>query len=737
MPVTRHLPMLFRQSLLTCSLALYALSIPSAAQASPASDALENIQKNTWIERTITLRDAGLTDPITLSNNDMRQEFFFPVPRDITLSDAHVQFQGAYLKSTANFASLALLIDEQPAWGARVKDHDGQLDTRLPVSNGLHENGFVRLGIDWSFNTHLRACEIDRSRTNALTIDPDTQLRYRYDLHTLPSLESAWGTLPHDVILTIPDEQLDRTAYDSAWRLGTALERSGRRVTVQALPKVGSQVHINKLAVPEGLLGIPAFDALSQPGTLTIQNDAQLAALLILQARAVVGDVALSNPAFASRIQAMIVALEAQLQTDPEALAQYKNWVKQRIQLPFSQSNQDNIAVTLLGTIPLIVVKDNAGLQAASLFDSVWKGLLKTKQLNAILAHPPVNDTHHSIPLDSLGGNTSSFNVVAQGDWFANFPLGAVVANGRVPNQLLIDVSAAPGASATQPVASVFWNGILLSAQRLQAHGHPERLLAQVPGYALGVSNSVRVSFQRQPSSADCDEIPQGFPVDVLPTSHVRLGPSGAADSFIGVLPKLTDTPDLILPEAYLQHAADSLSQVVRLSNASALSPWGARLVLAKDGETITPERAFLSMEVPIAGTTPRILVAQNHLQINGQRTDWLDVIGLNDLSAAEVTKAGEYSGILWHALGTQSSAAKRPFVLNRGDLVVIGNTGPAVWIDSSNPSASLPPGAEGSPFFEWRNYLSWGIPVGAFILFLILLTMLMARRARSKRRPE
>ncbi len=724
--------------LLAGVMAVFAGLTPGGAQASPAGDALGSIGQNTWVYRSLTLRDAGLADPVTLSSNNARQEFFFPVPRGVALSDAQIQFHGSYLKGTARFGGLAMLVNDRPVRGHRILDGAGQLDDVLPVAGGRHETGFVRLAVDWSFNTDLRVCEIDQSRTNALTVDPDTTLRYRYDLGNPPSLESAWGSLPHEVVLTVPGRSLDAEAFDSAWRLGVALERSGRRVTVQEFPMVGSTIALGpELVVPVGLSGIPAFDALRGVKSLTVRDEAQLAALLVLDARTVVGDVVLTDAAFAERVHTMAAALKAQLQADPDALAQYQNWLKNRVQLPFVQRQDANIAVALLGAHPFVAVKSNAGVQAASLFDAAWKGMLKTASLNTIQALPPIEQDRTAIALDYLGGDAVSLDVLSKGDWFANFPLGAVVVDGRVPEQLLIDVSAAPGASSTRPVASVFWNGILLAAERLRADGHPERLVARVPGYALGVTNSVRVSFQRQPLSVDCNEVPQGYPVSVLPSSYVNLGVGTDAASFLGVLPKMAGAADLIIPASYLQHAADSLEQVVRLGSASALSPWGTRLVLAEEGKSVTPERPFLSMEVPITGTKPRIVVDQDHLQINGKQTSWLDVVGLENLSAAEVAKGGDHIGILWHALGAQTHAFKRPFVLNRGDLVVIGDTGPVVWIDSENPSASLPPGAEGSPFFEWRNYLSWGIPVGAFVLFLILLTMLMARRASRKRRSE
>ncbi|KAG0732143.1 hypothetical protein G6F23_014611 [Rhizopus arrhizus] len=106
-----------------------------------------------------------------------------------------------------------------------------------------------------------------------------------------------------------------------------------------------------------------------------------------------------------------------------------------------------------------------------------------------------------------------------------------------MPDELVMDLAAAPGASSTRPVASVFWNGILLAAKQLDADGKPERLTARVPGYALGVTNAVRVTFQRQPVSVDCNEIPQGYPVNVLPTSYVKPGKAQPDGTFVGLLP--------------------------------------------------------------------------------------------------------------------------------------------------------------------------------------------------------
>lgn len=99
----------------------------------------------------------------------------------------------------------------------------------------------------------------------------------------------------------------------------------------------------------------------------------------------------------------------------------------------------------------------------------------------------------------------NSFNVVASGGGPPRFRWpGVSSASGRMPGKLVMDVSAAPGASSTRPVASVFWNGILLAAKQLEADGRYERLTARVPGYVSRVTNAVRCVANASVISVDC-----------------------------------------------------------------------------------------------------------------------------------------------------------------------------------------------------------------------------------------
>jgi len=251
----------------------------------------------------------------------------------------------------------------------------------------------------------------------------------------------------------------------------------------------------------------------------------------------------------------------------------------------------------------------------------------------------------------------------------------------------------------------------------------------------LGVTNSSQVFFQRQPISANCDEIPQGYPVEVLHSSHIALGDPYSDGTFIGMLPLLSNTPQLLIPEKYLVAAPMYLKQIVRIGSASGLSPIGTTLVVAAGQSSVKSKGPFLSMEVPVSGAKSKVsIVDGKELHVNGRTAPLLNLRGIDQLSTIEVIDNGKDSGLYWYSLLNKNTQSSVPFVLNRGNIAIIGEAGPLVWIDSANPDASLPPGAGESAFFEWRRYISWGVPALSLGLLVLLLIAILARRAVKRK---
>lgn len=716
-------------------LALIGLSAPLLAWASPAGDALQRLQGDTWVNRSFALSDLGFGEDVLLSGYDSRQEFYLPVPRSLHLADANVDFRGHYYKAEEGRTSMLLFVNGKPVHSRRIDTSEGDASQLLKVDVSKPGNGFLRFRIDWLNNVGQRICDVERSTGNVLAVSNDTRFNYRFSSAALTSLADAWLTLPARPTLLVASRNLGKTAYDTAWRLGVALEQANRRVQVRSFPAPGDTVDTTGWQLPPGLANVPAFAALGQNDAKhALKDEAEVGALVVLGSAVATGDIVVADPALQKQVAAALDALGAQLSADPDASRAFATWRSLQTAVGAAALPSHGVRLATLGAHPVIAVAEDAGAKAAGAFADIWRNALTTRDVIVAEANAPEVLDQGALRLTNLGGSDANFDVLARGDWTATLPLSAVAVNGHMPSDLVIDVAAAPGASSTRPVASVFWNNVLLSAKRLQADGHPERLDARVPGYALGLSNVVRVSFQRQPYSNDCNETPQAFPVNVLPTSYVRGGDSEPDGTFVGLLPLMSGTPQLIIPQAYLADAPTSLMRVVRMAVAAGVTPVRAELVVAAQGAATTPTRPFLAMEAPVDGAKARVEIKDAHLRVNGKKTPWLDVNGLAHLSAVEVTRAHDQDGLYWQTLGGQASVQEKPFVLNRGDIALIGAQGPVSWVDSSNPSASQPPRAGESAFYEWRRYLSWGVPLVSVALLLFLLLVVWAYRLKRRR---
>ncbi|VVE40844.1 hypothetical protein PFI31113_04117 [Pandoraea fibrosis] len=721
------------------ALALVSALCPAVSHASALGDGVRALGAGANLTRNIALSDLGITAPVVLAG-DANQEFYLPVPKGLALADASVAFDGRYLKGAAGPASVVLSIDGQPMTSQSVPDGDGPLQRNLAVSSRARDTGFVRLGVNWHSRTGTYRCEPDRSMANSVTISPQTRLTYRIDPKSVASLDDAWSTLPGTPALLVAGKKLDKDAFDSAWRVGVALERSGRRVIVRALPAVGDGVDTRGVDVPAALAGVPAFAAIKDnSASHKLASDAELGALLAVGAPSVSGEVVVADAALRARMTAALDALQAQFSSDSDAAAAFKAWRAARAPLSIDALAAKQIRLTPMGGQSVIAIAGDAGAQAAGLFDDSLRRLLVSNNVTAPIAHTPDIEDKQVVRLSSLGGSADSFDVLARGDWTVSFPLTAVASGGRMPGEISLYLSAAPGPAASKPVATVFWNGILLAAKQLDANGRPEQLKARVPGYALGVNNILRVSVQRQPYSADCNEIPQAYPVNVLPAaSYVRPGKAEPDGTFVGLLPLMAGDPQLIVPDRYLAAAPENIKRVIGIAAASGLSPSRAELTVAAGDKSVKPGKPFVAMEVQIDGAKPSAVVTdRKRLEIGGKDAKWLDMTGLQRLSTAEVVRGGGQDGLLWYAIGEPTADVGVPFLLNRGNLAIIGPGGPVAWIDTSNPDASLPPGAGESAFYEWRRYVSWGVPAIAIALLVLLLILILALRAGRKNKSD
>ena len=710
------------------------------ASASALGDAIRQLGASDGLQRSVTLKELGIVDPVVLAGT-ATQDFYLPVPRGLPLGDASIAFDGRYLKGEPGTSTVVISLNGTPAVSQTVPDGEGTLQRNLPVAQPARASDFVRLGVNWrNRNNSQQRCDENHSLANSLTISPQTRLSYRVDPRDVRTIEDVWNTLPVRTTVLVSGRQLEQASVDSAWRIGASLQRNNRRMQVRALPAVGEVIDLRGLEVPAALAGVPAFAALrgAEPQH-KLASDAELGALLMLGSAQVSGDIVVADKALQQRLTAAFAALQTQLAADPDAGQALQQWRARRAPLASEALASQQLRALPMGRQMVLAVASDAGARVAGLQEAALQRLLVSDNVTVAAAQPPQWDEAKGIRLSSLGGSPDSFDVLSRGEWTMNFPLSAVASQGRMPGEITLYVAAAPGASATRPVATLFWNGMLLSARQLDANGQPERLRARVPGYALGINNTLRVSVQRQPYSADCNEIPQPYPASVLPAiSYVTPGKAEPNGSFIGLLPLLGARSQLLVPASYLSAAPAALERMANLAAASGLSASQAELVVAQADAPAKPSMPFVAMEVPVDGAKPLVTVTDGQqLRIRGKSLDWLDIKGLKQLSSAEVVTAGGQQGVLWRAIGEWTGGLGEPFLLNRGNIAVIGGDGPLAWVDSSNPDAGIPSGPREGAFHEWRNFLSWSVPGIAIALVVVVLLVLLAWAVARSKQPR
>lgn len=703
--------------------------------ASPLGEAIRQLAVTESSHRSVSLQNLGIKEPIVLSGTTSH-DFYFPTPHGISLIDSSIDFDAAFLKGVPGSATVVLSANGIPAVAQSIPGGEGAIKRSLPVTHISQYSDFVRLGVNWRAHNGDQRCDENASLANSITISPKTKLNYRVDSSKFSTVDDFWNALPADVSILVASKKLDLTSFDSTWRIGTSILRSGKNITIKSIPEIGDEVDVKGLSIPSVFAEHPAFaDFKFGASVHKITNISQIGVLILLGGESISGDIVVSDIALQKKIVAALDALQVQLAKDADAVDALRLWRDKNLPLAKDVTPSKGIGVMPMGKKRVLTVASDAGAQFAGLQETGLQKLLVNSAVTVATAQPAQWDESKGIRLTSLGGTEDSFDVVSKGDWSVNFPLSAVASHGKIPAELTLYMAAAPGASKTKPVASVFWNGVLLSAKQLNATGEAEKLQARIPSYALGVSNNLRVSIQRQPYSTDCNELPQAYPASVFPAiSYVAPGNVHPDGTFVGVLPLLGMQSQLLIPEAYLTDAPASLERIAGISAASGISASQAELIVIKPKSSAKPTKPFLSMDVALMDVKPQVLVNNGkQLKIRGKEVSWLDISGLSEISSAEVVKSGSYNGISWYSIGEFNSKLNTSFLLNRGNIAVIGNNGPVAWVDSSNPDEGIFPNIRKTPFYEWRNFVSWGVPGIVMAVLILLLIVWMAWRIAHK----
>lgn len=637
---------------------------PQTAVFKPADNA------GVWVPRTITFAELGFTEPVVLGYPDTVKEIYLPVPPGVNLSGATLQLDANYVRADGGRTSLVYAIDGAPVQAFGYTADRGDASVSIPVDGRPRPSGYIKLNIDWrTAVARENTCADARTPGNLLRIEPTSRFVFRYDGSAIRDLTTAWGALPPTPTIQIPSNNVSPEVYDTAWRVGVALERAGKRPRIRTADGSGVAPAATQPAAQAG--AAPVAAAPSEP------------------------DIVIAGPGSGQQIGSRQIGLGA------------------------------------VGNRPVIVVAPDAGAQAAGLFSQIWTQVAAGTDLTVNAADMPRNSDSNAVSLQYLGAKPTSFDVLAHADWNAAFDIGAVAADGKGPGTLVIDVAAAPSAAHTPPVVSVFMNDVLLGAKEMEATGKRERIVAPVPRYALQTRNVIRVSFVRQLASDRCRETPEPYPVSVLPSSHMLLDKIAPSSDFTGLMSKFADGGTLLVPQSELSDATATLPRVITLAASTGLSPIKAKFQPVANGAHPKVSGPYLAVDVIPEGYAEGVKPEQDRLYLAGGKDQpLLDVRGLNRVGVIEVTGKGDDIGAVYRTLGQQPPSLEKPIQLSQGNLAVMGNNGLRTEVNTHDPSGQGMM-KEAQPGLFERGYW-WLMPIVLVALFVCLLVFASRVRRRK-----
>ncbi len=707
-----------------------------AAQGTSPADVFRRMSADNWIPRSVSLAELGFTGPVVLGYPDTLREIYLPVPTNVPLANAALQMDANYVRADGGRTTMILSVDGYPVSARPFAAERGDASLALAIDGAPRPSGFVRFNIDWRTAVgRENTCADARTPGNLLRVEPTTRFTYRYDGSAVRDLSTAWSSLPSTPTILVASSKLSGEAYDSAWRVGVALERAGKRPIIRALPAVGDTVDLRGITIPPALRGIPAYAGLTEGGQHKIKDAAEIGALMSLGAAGPFqADIVIADQSFSGAMGASLEAMRGQLPAD--AAAPYTDYRTRFLDLSAKPLASREVRLSNVFGRPTIVVAPDAGAKAAGLFTQIWQQVAASSSVVINAADEPRSDMT-AVSLKYLGAKPGSFDVLAHADWNATFDIGSVAADGRGPGTLVIDVAAAPSAARTPPIVSVFLNEVLLGAKEMEATGRRERIVAPIPRYALAARNVIRVSFTRQLASDRCRETPEPYPVSVLASSHMLLEKIEAGNDFAGLMSRFAAGGSVLVPASYLNDAQNTLPRVIRLAATTGVSPVNAKFSAVADGTQPKIDGPFLAIDLPLSDAKKseakveggRLLIA------GGGDKPLVDVTGLDRVGLLEVTKVGSDTGASYRTLGKEAPAMDKPMQLSDGNVAIIGAQGLRSEVNTVDPTGQGRLREARPSFFE-RTYW-WLLPILVIAFFIALLVYASRVRRRKSANAE
>ncbi|MXO66070.1 cellulose biosynthesis cyclic di-GMP-binding regulatory protein BcsB [Altericroceibacterium endophyticum] len=212
-----------------------------------------------------------------------------------------------------------------------------------------------------------------------------------------------------------------------------------------------------------------------------------------------------------------------------------------------TSSTEPGVSISDSGPWPEISLGGASPQDAARLITNEWHTVFNGQaNIGKFLRRTEGGD--ETLTFADLGGDVSSQTFSDTADWQITLPLNQVPA-GQTPSKIAVDILVADDGSDTAPVISVTLNGLLLGSAAAQTDKRM-RLTLDIPDGLTTSANDLKVSVIRQIRGGDCAYAPQGYPAQLLPSSHFSFKPQSVPDDFAELAPLFAGGVSLVLDSA-------------------------------------------------------------------------------------------------------------------------------------------------------------------------------------------
>ena len=711
------------------ALLLTLLHTGAFAQSGRLAHDLQLLAQGQRFERRISLSTLGLPGPSINIPAGSVQEFYFPAhaaDRSRSLQVVTPANQPAPL-FTLNGAPL-------PVQAAAPASPGQLLNAQLPLNASAAQ---ARLGMQVAPAAQTTC---DAVPAGAVALNSSSYLSYypaADDASTPQSWAQGIAALPERPFLMVASPPLSPEVFDTAWRVGVAMARVGRRVAVHPLPRVGDKVDTRTLSIPASLKSMPAFASLADAtADHTIENPAEIGALLMLDAADTLADVVVVDRQLQGQIGRALDALQNQI-ADDEAMAVFQQWRDRKMPLARTDVQTASMVRIPFGAHPVWAVSSQGAASVAPMnAGPSWQLLSAVADGGARLA---TQQAAHPILSPANVASPNQFAVHAPENWSGTFALVPPGNSRHTPSSVQASFQLPAQSKEQHPVGVLRWNGILLAARKLSAGSERESLSASIPAYALADINLLQVSVEQSAPAGDCKQ------AITVPTSALQLdvrfdAPAASTlpddPTFAELIPSLGEDAEIAVPKGYLSEARTGLSNTIRMAVAANLSTHSAHLVLVESDKPYAPTRPFVALDVAVQHTDRQLNLVGNNITFKDRSVDGLPWKPNSDVSAVQTVTSGQQAGLLWYPLGEDATLKSTGLLVNHGRVALLGPASEVAWVDPSGSVVHASDANTAGPMYEWRSLFSWGVPVTLTILVLFIALLIAAMVAsRVERR--